>query len=183
MTVPADTPASDNGSGWHDVRGIVRIYNLCLFGELGERDLVIVVLLCVSLTSNEIRHLFICFFAGQLFPSVEQPMESSERFQTFGVPRFSLWVFVTCPGRKASLGSACPSDTEMFSLSLQGIPREEALEVNVAKFMNFSCWLKLFVSYLKLLSRLRGHDAIILYYLPKAWLVAFSTRVYKSPRS
>lgn len=29
----------------------------------GERDLIIVVLLCVSLTSNEIRHLFLCFSA------------------------------------------------------------------------------------------------------------------------
>lgn len=55
--------------------------------------------------------------------------------------------------------------------------------MNVTEFMNFSCWLKLFVSYLKLLSLLRGHDAIILYYLPKAWYVVFSTQVYKSPRS
>lgn len=46
--------------------------------------------------------------------------------------------------------------------------------------MNFSCWRKLSVSSLKLLSLLPGQDAIILCYFPKGWHLAFSTWVYKS---
>lgn len=128
VTVPEDTPASDHGSGWHAVRGIVRIYNLCLFGGLGERDLVIVVLLCVSLTSNEIRHLFICFFAGQLFPSVEQLMESSERFQTFECLAFPCGCSSCVLDARPLRGAPAPVTRRCFHSHYREFPGKKFLK-------------------------------------------------------